>query len=78
MAGKKVVELAVGNMHTLAVTEDGEVYAWGNNDQGQLGDTTQTVRTDPTLLTYTEGKFIIGAACGPSQVGYHIRGCNQG
>ena len=68
LAGKKVVDLSVGNMHSLAVTEDGEVYAWGCNDQGQLGETAQGVRTHPTLLTATEGKFIVGAACGPSQV----------
>lgn len=32
-----VVELAAGLGHSLALTENGEVYAWGNNSNGQLG-----------------------------------------
>ena len=55
-------------MHCLAVTEDGEVYGWGRNDQGQLGDMTIQSRTEPVCLPGLEGKNIVGAACGPSQV----------
>lgn len=29
--------MACGNNHTLAVTEDGQLYACGSNDFGQLG-----------------------------------------
>lgn len=32
--------LFLGSLHVLALTEDGEVYAWGDNDEGQLGDGT--------------------------------------
>jgi E3 ubiquitin-protein ligase HERC2 len=68
--GKKVVDISVGSMHCLAVTfsEDGDVYGWGRNEQGQLGDISVQYRTEPTLLSGLEGKKIIGAACGPSQV----------
>lgn len=31
----------LGSLHVLALTEGGEVYAWGDNDEGQLGDGTQ-------------------------------------
>ncbi|KAL1458179.1 hypothetical protein WDU94_008348 [Cyamophila willieti] len=32
-----VVEIAVGGMHTVCLTEDGKVYTWGCNDEGALG-----------------------------------------
>ena len=36
LRGKFVTEVAAGAMHTLALTPHG-VYAWGSNEQGQLG-----------------------------------------
>jgi alpha-tubulin suppressor-like RCC1 family protein len=27
----------VGSEHTLALSDDGKVYGWGNNSHGQLG-----------------------------------------
>jgi len=33
-----VVEISAGNTHAIAVTSDGGVWAWGGNDEGQLGD----------------------------------------
>ncbi|KAK1316183.1 Ultraviolet-B receptor UVR8 [Acorus calamus] len=32
-----VSSIAAGHYHSLAVTSDGEVWAWGRNDEGQLG-----------------------------------------
>ncbi|RYN41524.1 hypothetical protein AA0112_g2323 [Alternaria arborescens] len=34
---KKVAGVALGQNHTLAITEEGEIYSWGNNAYGQLG-----------------------------------------
>ena len=34
---KKVINLACGDDHVLALTDDGFVYSWGNNKYGQLG-----------------------------------------
>jgi alpha-tubulin suppressor-like RCC1 family protein len=36
----KVIAIAAGTNHSLALTDDGRVWAWGHNDQGQLGDST--------------------------------------
>jgi alpha-tubulin suppressor-like RCC1 family protein len=34
----KVTAMAAGNWHSLAVLDNGTVWAWGNNDTGQLGN----------------------------------------
>ncbi|RBP99879.1 hypothetical protein CRD59_02275, partial [Bifidobacterium xylocopae] len=36
-AGHRFVRVAAGGMYSLALTEDGRLYAWGANGQGQLG-----------------------------------------
>ncbi|CAE7662905.1 UVR8, partial [Symbiodinium necroappetens] len=40
--GKKIVALAAGYGHTAAITDSGELWTWGYNDDGELGigDTT--------------------------------------
>ncbi|OAX82124.1 hypothetical protein ACJ72_03528, partial [Emergomyces africanus] len=37
LAGKKVVALALGQDHSIAISEQGEVFSWGSNKYGQLG-----------------------------------------
>ncbi|CCV64239.1 predicted regulator of chromosome condensation RCC [Alteracholeplasma palmae J233] len=34
---KKIVSVKAGYRHVLALTDQGELYAWGNNEQGALG-----------------------------------------
>jgi E3 ubiquitin-protein ligase HERC2 len=68
IAGKRVVSLAVGSVHVLALTDEGEVYGWGRNDYAQVGETTGGSVLEPTLITSLQGKVIIGIACGPTQV----------
>jgi alpha-tubulin suppressor-like RCC1 family protein len=36
---RKVAAVTLGQNHTLAITDDGEIYSWGNNAFGQLGYT---------------------------------------
>ena len=36
-AGPKVVQIAAGSHHSLALTSDGNALAWGSNVEGQLG-----------------------------------------
>ncbi|KAJ5452848.1 hypothetical protein N7445_001031 [Penicillium cf. griseofulvum] len=37
LEGKKVVSAALGQDHSLAITEQGEIFSWGSNRFGQLG-----------------------------------------
>ena len=39
-----VVHIAVGGMHTAALTHDGLIYTWGLNDHGALGRDTRRER----------------------------------
>lgn len=34
---KKIIAVALGQDHSLAVTDEGEVFSWGSNAHGQLG-----------------------------------------
>jgi hypothetical protein len=42
-----VTALAAGSAHSLALSSDGTVWAWGYNEKGQLGDGTTTDRATP-------------------------------
>jgi len=45
--------VSAGWNHTMAIREDGSLWAWGNNEAGQLGDGTQGAadnRTSPVLI----------------------------
>ncbi|CAG7818352.1 unnamed protein product [Allacma fusca] len=67
LSGKQVELISVGSMHVLALTRNGEVYGWGRNEQGQLGDLCGSYITEPTCLQSLKGRPIIGLSCGPSQ-----------
>ena len=45
-----VIAVAAGYNHTCAVTGTNDVYCWGQNKYGQLGDDSTTDRTQPTLV----------------------------
>jgi alpha-tubulin suppressor-like RCC1 family protein len=42
----------VEGSHTCALRRNGELYCWGKNDLGQLGDGTMTGRPSPTRVTF--------------------------
>lgn len=66
--GKKVIDVAAGSTHCLALTEDSEVHSWGSNDQCQHFDTLRVTKPEPTALPGLDSKHIVGIACGPAQV----------
>lgn len=37
LAGPRVTQIAAGSHHSMALTSDGGVIAWGSNLEGQLG-----------------------------------------
>jgi uncharacterized repeat protein (TIGR02543 family) len=51
-SGETIAQVTAGDSHSLAVTTQGRVYAWGSNGSGQLGDGTRTDRYTPTLIPF--------------------------
>ena len=43
--------VSLGHSHSAAVTESGDLYTWGNNDNGQLGDGTRISRYVPQKVS---------------------------
>ncbi|MGE5579277.1 MAG: fibronectin type III domain-containing protein [Bacillota bacterium] len=56
-----VTGVASGNNHNLALRGDGTVWAWGYNDDGQLGDGTTIQRTSPVQVSGLTGVIAIAA-----------------
>lgn len=50
LAGKTVTQISAGTQSSLALTADGDVYAWGRNLSGELGDGTTTHRYSPVAV----------------------------
>ncbi|BEV68308.1 hypothetical protein Bb109J_c1728 [Bdellovibrio bacteriovorus] len=46
----KFIHLASGGSHVCAVAVEGQMYCWGANAHGQLGDGTKTDRSTPVLV----------------------------
>ncbi|MCX8672706.1 InlB B-repeat-containing protein [Bifidobacterium sp. B4079] len=43
-------QISLGGAHSAAIGSDGQLYTWGGNSNGQLGDGTTTNRNTPTLI----------------------------
>lgn len=52
----EIVQVAAGTDHNLALDKDGNLWAWGRNDHGQLGDGTTTNSNVPKQI-YRGHKF---------------------
>ncbi|MBN1837670.1 MAG: hypothetical protein JW820_17570 [Spirochaetales bacterium] len=53
--------ISAGWDHTVAVREDGQVWAWGENVMGQLGDGTTTERAEPVPVLGLAGIVAVAA-----------------
>ncbi len=48
-----VTQMAVGKFHACALTRDGSLWCWGDNQFGEVGDTTTTSNTIPERVLVT-------------------------
>jgi alpha-tubulin suppressor-like RCC1 family protein len=56
-----VKSIAGGNFHSLALKDDGTLWAWGWNLWGQLSDATTQDRSTPVRVQNLSGVFAIAA-----------------
>ncbi|KAL3201432.1 hypothetical protein MRX96_012479 [Rhipicephalus microplus] len=61
----RVAQVACGSHHSLALTTNGDVYAWGQNNCGQVGSGSTTNQPTPRKVSSgIGGRRCIGVACG--------------
>lgn len=58
----KIVQVACGVAHSMAMDEWGQVYTWGSNSRGQLGNDTTNPGPKPVKALAT--KHIVQIAAG--------------
>jgi alpha-tubulin suppressor-like RCC1 family protein len=65
-----VSAIAAGFSHSLALKSDGTVWAWGDNNSGQLGDGTTSDRNAPVQVSgLTNVGFVVGSSAPPIACG---------
>lgn len=77
LAGLKIVDIAAGLFHSVAVSSFGDVYSWGWNTNGQLGlpkvaqgsfqkasKSHQQVFTSPQLIELEDDEAVTNVYCG--------------
>ena len=62
--GAKASQVAAGGGFSLALTSTGQVYAWGENDFGQLGDNSTNPSFVPTAVDLPSGVSIAQVSAG--------------
>ncbi|KAI4456139.1 ubiquitin-protein ligase e3a-related [Holotrichia oblita] len=65
LATYHVIQIACGENHSIALTNNGDLFAWGANNCGQLGIGTVTAQeSNPTVVSSLTGIPIALIACG--------------
>jgi alpha-tubulin suppressor-like RCC1 family protein len=63
-SGTTVTAIAGGRYHSLAAISWGQVFAWGNNSYGQLGNGTTTNSSTPVQVSLPSGTTVTAVAGG--------------
>ncbi|XP_071809900.1 uncharacterized protein [Asterias amurensis] len=69
----RVISVACGKEHTMALGEQGRLYSWGTSKWGQLGLGDRTTHTRPMLVQALTGTCCVAIACGQ----YHSMALTQ-
>ena len=73
LQGKKVVAIAAGRFHAIALVESDEVWGWGCNAGHQLGDGTRFDRATSVQVSLPPQKFVAIANPPRSAFGWQLR-----
>ncbi|MES2922414.1 MAG: cadherin-like beta sandwich domain-containing protein [Verrucomicrobiota bacterium] len=78
LTGRKVVAVAAGNSHSLALCSDGTLVAWGLNSSGQLGNNSKADKSSPVGVDsrgVLSGKQVIAISAGAN---FSLALCSDG
>ena len=64
IGSRKVEAIACGQISSMAVLDTGEVFSWGYNGNGQLGNGTNANQPNPTKVSGLNGVVIQKVVCG--------------
>ena len=64
----QATSISFGHQHACGLTEEGDAYCWGQNNHGQVGDGSTSIRTIPRLIT-TSDNGLLGTRALQIQVG---------
>ncbi len=53
LSGKTIVAIAAGGRMSMALDSNGQLYTWGQNGSGEVGDGTTTTRNAPVAVSTT-------------------------
>lgn len=81
LSGLRVVAISAGGWHTAVITDEGDLYTWGWNKQGQLGFPTVDIEKEngisvlatPKPVDLTENMMVEQVACGASHTIIKLR-----
>jgi RCC1 and BTB domain-containing protein len=64
LCGKRIFSFSHGFQHILALSEKGEIFSWGGNRWGQLGNGSNTDNHRPENIKHLKNKFMVEICCG--------------
>ncbi|TSK17915.1 RCC1 and BTB domain-containing protein 1 [Bagarius yarrelli] len=65
LQNKRVIQVACGSHHSVALTHDGEVFSWGYNNCGQVGSGSTSNQPTPRRVSgCLLNKVVVSVACG--------------
>ncbi|GLU21823.1 hypothetical protein SLE2022_379390 [Rubroshorea leprosula] len=62
----RIIQIASGGYHSLALTDEGKVLSWGHGGQGQLGHSSIQNQKTPVMIEALADKRVVYIACGGS------------
>ncbi|THF73413.1 RCC1 domain-containing protein [Cohnella fermenti] len=67
-----VIAISTGYQHSVALKSDGTIYAWGFNNNGQLGNNTKVANKSPVQVVGINGTGIMTGVCAISAGQYFV------
>ncbi|KAH7521117.1 hypothetical protein JRO89_XSUnG0110100 [Xanthoceras sorbifolium] len=66
LEGVRIIQIACGGYHSLALTDEGKVLSWGYGGHGQLGHSSTLNQKIPVMIEALADDHVIYIACGGS------------